>query len=64
MTKCEIVKEIDKNKPNRAKTNTRPRKFRKVLKLIESSSTSMNSNDKIYNHNQNTRSRSITERII
>ena len=60
MTEGGIVKEIGVN--NRVKTDTRPRKFRPLLKLIKPSMTSMNSNDilQIYRI-QKTRFRSITE---
>ena len=53
VTKCEIVTEIDVN--NRVKTDTYPRKFRPLLKLIKPSMTSMNSNDIITNisHSEN-----------
>ena len=45
VTKCGVVTEIDANRPNRVKTETCSRKFRRVLELIARSSTSMNSND-------------------
>ena len=51
---------IDINEPNRVKTDTCPRKFRKVLKIIRRSLTPMISNH-IHIHNQNTRFRSIAD---
>ena len=38
-----MVTEIDVNRPNRVKTDTFPRYFRRVLKLIHRPSTSMSS---------------------
>ena len=40
-----VVTEIDVNRPNRVNTNTCPRYFLRVLKLIQRPSTSMNLKD-------------------
>ena len=45
VTKCGRVTEVKSNEPNRVKTDTCPRKFRKVLKIITRHSTPMISND-------------------
>ena len=39
LTKCGILTEIKINEPNRVKTDTCPRNFRKILKLLTRSST-------------------------
>ena len=45
VTRCGRVTEIKPNEPNRVKTDTCPRKFGKVLKIIRRPLTSMISND-------------------
>ena len=57
-----VVTEIDVNQPDRAKTDTCPRYFRRVLKLIKRSSTFMNS--MIHDHIQNARFGSISAFVI
>ena len=45
VTKSGIVIEIDSRDPKRARTDTCPRKFHKVLEICQRHSTSMISND-------------------
>jgi len=45
VTKWGRVTEIKPNEPHRVKTDTCPRKFRQVLKIVSRRSTSMISND-------------------
>ena len=45
VTRTGIVKEIDSRDPQRVKTDTCSRKFRKVLEICQRRSTSMISND-------------------